>query len=117
VSNSADTANSLIYVPTNYFFSPNIYAVSVTTNASAVQVTGWQTNTIFYVVPQATNNTCLRVYTNYTTAAAGTGFAAVPNASVTGQNTLLYLTNLTSFNADVIQTATGTSTRTGVYDV
>ena len=71
VSNTANTSQGLIQVATNSFpaaYGPP-YAVDIITNGSQAFWTGIQTNTIYYVVPQATNNMWLTVYSNYTDAA------------------------------------------------
>jgi hypothetical protein len=115
----------LIQVATNSFpaaYGPP-YAVDIITNGSQAFWTGIQTNTIYYVVPQATNNMWLTVYSNYTDAAFSAAnyrtnqipIIATGNGAL---DTLLYLTNYTSFNADVIQVITPPTTiRTAVYDV
>ena len=118
ITNDASAANSLIHVATN-IFTPGIpYAVSVITNASQIQIAEFQTNKVFYVVSQATNNTWCRVYSNYVHALSGANWLTVLNAGSGTANTLLYLTNYTSFNADVTQAVAGPTTiRDGVYDV
>ena len=119
ISNDANTASGLLHVATNSFptsIAPP-YAVAVITNASQIQVSAFTTNTLFYVVPQATNNGWVHVYTNYLTAVAGTAWLPVANSGSGTKNQFLYLTNYTSFNADVMQVITPPTTiRTGVYD-
>jgi hypothetical protein len=120
ITNNASSANGLIQVTaTNYFQSGNIYCVDITTNgATAPMWAGWAENTPYYIIPQATNNTWVHLYTNYAGALSVTNWIPIVNAG-TGTQPLLYcLTNLTSFNADVIPIFTPpTSIRTGVYDV
>jgi hypothetical protein len=103
VSNTASSANGLIQVATNIFQSGVIYCVDFATNGAQVQITGVQTNTPYYVVSQATNNEWLHVYTNLSAAKSLTNFMTVANtgSGTSPMNYLFYLTNYTSFNADV----------------
>jgi hypothetical protein len=120
ISNNANTAFGLVQVASNSF-PTNIappYAVAVVTNATQVQISMFQTNTLFYVVPQATNGSWFHVYSNYTTAISGTGWLPVLNSGAGPTNQFIYLTNYTSFNADVLQVINPPNTiRTAVYDV
>lgn len=120
ISNDAQTASGLVHVATNSFptaYGP-IYAVSVITNGTQVQVAQFTTNSLLYVVPQPTNNAWLHVYSNYVTAVSGTNWCPVVNSGSGTLNQFLYLTNYTSFNADVIQVITPPTTlRVGIYDV
>ena len=118
ITNDASAVNHLVHVATNVFTPGIPYAVSVITNASQIQIAEFQTNTLFYVVSQATNNTWCRVYSNYVHALSGANYLSVVNAGSGTANTLLYLTNYTSFNADVTQAVAGPTTiRDGVYDI
>ncbi len=120
ISNDAQTAYGLLHVAPNSF-PPNLpspYAVSVITNASQIQIAAFQTNTPFFVVPTATNNAWVRVYSNYVSAVSGSGWLPVLNTGAGTANQFLYLTNFTSYNADVIQIVTGPATiRPGICDV
>lgn len=118
VFNDADSTGELIHAPTNVFTAGIPYAVSVITNASQIQVAEFQTNSLFYVVAQATNNSWLRVFTNRNDALGGTNYLNVTGAGSGTANRLLYLTNFTSFNADVTQYVQGPNTvLDGVYEV
>ena len=113
-----------IGVTTNTTINPftvgNFYAVSFITNGGT-PFTGIQTNTLFYVrpLPLTTNTMFLQVFTNYSSASANTNSLAV-NANYGTGVSLIYLTNYTSFNADVIQLENAgapPTIRYGYYDV
>ena len=128
ISNDADTVNNLISVTANAFISLTnfAYPFTISTNQSQSMWVGIQTNTIYYFIPQASNNVWGHVYANYAVAqtaiaagAAPTGFLTISATGSGGYtNRMCYLTNYTSFNADVVPTETGTNTLlTGQYDL
>ena len=113
VSNTADNVNGLIRVATNSFPS-GIIPVSFDTNAITAAIT---TNQLYFIVPQATNNGWLHVYSNYPTASSGTNWIGF--ASTSGNSTkIYYVTNFTSFNCDAIPlVSSGNNLRTGIWQV
>lgn len=119
ITNNAQTTYGLLNITSNSLPAGQLaYAVSVVTNTSQIVIAGLQTNTLFYIVPTATNNEWVHVYSNYVTAVSGVGWLPVLNAGTGTQNKFLYLTNYTSFNADVTQQVNGDqTTRTAVYDI
>ena len=118
ITNDAVAATGLLHVNADVFTLQKPYAVAVITNGSQVQVNEFQTNVLFYAVPTVTNNTWVHVYTNYAAAVTGTNWLAVVSAGTGTANQMLYLTNYTSFNADVIPVVAGpTTVRPGVYEV
>jgi hypothetical protein len=78
-----------------------------------------QSNTLFYAV-QTNNGTAplaFQLYTNLATALTRTTPITGNGVNPTHGGTLYWITNVTCVNADVIQTVSATSLRTGVYDV
>jgi len=105
-----------------------VIAVSFNFNAGIGLVTTPQitSNMVYYIAPTNTGAGWFYLFTNFTQATASTfGGTVLPagavdmtgTASVTPAAQMYVITNLTSFNADAIQLVTGTSKRTGVYDV
>lgn len=119
ISNTANTVDDLIRVQTNsVLLGGNIYCCSVWTNGGVSLWTGIQTNTPYYIVPQSTNAIWCRVFNSHSDAVVGTNFInSIQNSSGITPSVLSYLTNYTSLNADVIQTATASGFRTGIYNV
>jgi len=74
-------------------------------------------NAIYYAVTPAGGGTSWRLYTNYWTALGQSNAISLGTPSGTHPPVLYWITNLTEVNADVIQVMSGTSVRTGVYDV
>lgn len=76
------------------------------------------TNQRYFARLSATNANYFRVFTNWATASANTGWldiTAPPNP--TGANRLVVLSNFTSYAADVVAVSSGNAVQTGVYDV
>lgn len=126
LTNSADTTHYLIQTVVTNFVTNAVYAVSFITNGVQYWA-GMTTNQVYYVVPQTTNASFLSVYSNYASAsqsvALGYQSNNIPIISTSAgaiRSTMLYLTNLTSFNCDVVPVVVPgapASVRTGVYDV
>jgi len=125
VSNNADTVGNLINATNNNgipFVAGGVYAVTFITNGAA-QIGNVQTNYCYYVVPQSTNASWFKVYSNYTAAVSGVGNITITGTGAGGNgstNIMLYLTNYTSYNCDVIPSVTNvfrTSNQDGLYDI
>ena len=91
----------------------------VTASAQIPTLPQVQSNVLYYAVQTNWQNVAFQLYTNYSSALNRTApITGLGVASAAGkQGTLYWLTNYTSVNADVIQTVSGASLRTGVYDV
>jgi hypothetical protein len=117
LSNNANTSQNLVNVTTNGTFVTNqIYAFSLITNGQSAPVwANWANNQLYYGVPTPTNAMWWKVFTNYANALAGTPAIPITAAGSGTAAKFLYLTNYTSFNADVIQTQASGSVQPGVY--
>ena len=117
ISNAADNVNGLIRtVNTATNFSSNtIYCVSFTTNNINANIV---TNQAYFIVTQPTNQTTFHVYSNYTAAVNGTNWMGVSGSTIGNGISLFYLTNYTSYNADVYQISSGnTGANNGLYGI
>lgn len=123
ISNNANTTFDSIFVTnTGFASSPaypalaSPYAVGFCTNGSSFYFNGAQSNTLYYVVPFATNANWMRIFTNYATAVAQTNWLDITAAGA-GTNFMTYCTNFTSLNADVTTVTARTNVLAGIFDV
>jgi len=118
ITNDANTSTEIIHLQSGGpWIAGLIYAVSVITNGTQNLWAGIQTNTPYYLVPQATNVNFFHVYSNYTSAVNLTNFI---NITASGSGTLSranFCPNYTAFNADATPVSVGNSLITGRYDV
>jgi len=111
-----NTAQGLLNT-TNSISTNSITAISFLANGGTIPTSPQVlSNTVFYAVAQVTNANYFRIWTNYNEATGRTNWVTVSSAP-TGTPSVLLLTNYTSFNADAIQTVSGTSVLGGEYDI